>query len=563
MERTAREKRTFRKNRMTYNPPAMAAPPVSLDYGSFREPPGRLFLDYLRGEGGAARFFEGGFEAQDLAAAATRALAIERPRAALAEALARQQEARGAPEAARDARRLGDPSSVAVVTGQQAVLFGGPLLVLYKALGAVKLATELEASRGAPVVPVFWVASDDHDFEEVRAVDVPDRAGGVTSVRYAPAVDPSGRPAWDIALDSSIETLLSGLRQTLPEGPVRDEILDRVERCYRPGPSLSDAFARLLASLLPSLVILDPADAALKALMAPVLRREIEEGSPTTRLALTAGAALEAAGYHEQVVVRDGFLNVFVVESGARRALAMEDGVLEVRGTERRLSVADAIAWLEREPTAFSAGALLRPLVQDALLPTAAYVGGPAELAYHAQIGPSYAHFGIPRPALVPRPGATLVEPAQARALEAEGLALQDLQGDPEALLSRWARESHPEVDEAFARARAAIERELHGVEDALGAVDPTLRAAADAAKGRALHQLEGLLEKATRALKKRDHARADRLRRTRDLLFPSGEPQERRLAFVAFLARRGISLVDELRERLDVHARVHQVISL
>jgi len=385
----------------------------------------------------------------------------------------------------------------------------------------------------------------------------------VKRVSYSPAVDPSGRPAWDIALDPSIETLVAELRETLPESPGRDDVLDRVERCYRPGASLSDAFARLLASLLPSLVIFDPADAALKALMVPVLRREIEEGSPTTRLALSAGAALEAGGYHEQVAVRDGFLNAFVIEGGARRALALEDGVIEVRGTERRLSVADAVAWLEREPTAFSAGALLRPLVQDALLPTAAYVGGPAELAYHAQIGPAYAHFGVPRPALVPRPGATLVEPAQARALEAEGLSLQDLQGDPEALLARWAREAHPEVDEAFARARASIERELHGVEEALGAVDPTLRAAADAAKGRALHQLGGLLEKTTRALKKRDQARADRLHRTRDLLFPSGEPQERRLAFVAFLARHGVSLVDELLERLDVHARVHQVIAL
>jgi bacillithiol biosynthesis cysteine-adding enzyme BshC len=475
----------------------------------------------------------------------------------------RQQEARGVPDAAQAAGRLNDPRCVAVVTGQQAVLFGGPLLVLYKALATVKLAAALEARRGAAVVPVFWVASDDHDFEEVRAVDVVDPAGGLRTLRYAPASDPAGRPAWNISLDSSIEGLLGELRGGLPESPERNEVLDRLAACYRPGASLSDAFARLLASLLPSLVVLDPADPALKTLMVPVLRRELAEDSPTTRLAQGAGAALEAAGYHEQVAVRDGFFNAFAIEDGTRRALAMQDGAIEVRGTQKRLSAAEAVAWLEREPTAFSAGALLRPLVQDALLPTAAYVGGPAELAYHAQIGPSYAHLGIPRPALVPRPGVTLLEPAQARALETEGLSLEDLQGDPESLLARWVRESHPEVDEAFARARAAIERELHGVEEALGALDPTLRAAADAAKGRALHQLEGLHEKATRALKKRDLARAERLRRTRDLLFPAGEPQERRLAFVAFLARRGVSLVDELCERLDVFARAHQVIAL
>ncbi len=547
---------------MTYNPAAMAAPPVSLDYGSFREPPSRLFLDYLRGESRVASFFEGGFDAADLAEAANRALTLDRPRAALAAALVRQQEARGAREAGHEAARLVDPRSVAVVTGQQAVLFGGPLLVLYKALAAVKLSADLEARRGAPVVPVFWVASDDHDFEEMRAVDVVDAAGNVKSLRYSPADDPAGRPAWGIGIDASIESVIDALRAALPESQGRDEAIGRVARCYRPGTSLSEAFARLLSSLLPSLVVLDPADPALRALMAPVLRREIEEASPSTRFAVRAGAALEAAGYHEQVAVRDGFLNAFAVVDGVRRALAVQDGVLEVRGTERRLSIAEAVAWLERDPTAFSPGALLRPLVQDALLPTAAYLGGPAELAYHAQIGPSYSHFGIPRPALVPRPGATLLEPAQARALEAEGLDLHELQGDPEALLARWARESHPAVEEAFARARAAIERELRSIEEALGAVDPTLRAAADAAKGRALHQVEGLLEKATRALKKRDQARADRLRRTRNLLFPAGELQERRIAFVAFIARRG-GLVEDLRERLDVYPRVHQVISL
>lgn len=548
---------------MTYNRAAMAAPPVSLDYGSFREPPSRLFLDYLRGANTATSLFEGGFDATDLSSAAVRALAVPRPRNAVAAALVRQQEAWGAHEAARVAGRLRDPRAVAVVTGQQAVLFGGPLLVLYKALAAVRLAADLETRHRAPVVPVFWVASDDHDFEEMRAVEVVDPAGGLKSLRYSPAVDPTGRPAWSIALDGSVEALLSELRGALPESPAREEILEVLSRCYRPGNSLSDAFARLLSSLLPSLVVLDPADPDLKALMTPVLRREIEEGSPTSRLAAGVGSALEAAGYHEQVAVREGFLNAFALIDGSRRALAVRNGEVEVRGTERRLSLSDAVAWLEREPSAFSAGALLRPLVQDALLPTAAYVGGPAEIAYHAQIGPSYAHFGIPRPALVPRPGATLVEPAQARALEAEGLTLGDLQADPEALLARWAHESHPDVDQAFARARAAIERELQAVEAALGAVDPTLRAAADSAKGRALHQVEGLQEKATRALKKRDQVRADRLRRTRDALFPDGEPQERRIAFVALLARWGPSLVEAVGERLDVYARAHQVIPL
>jgi uncharacterized protein YllA (UPF0747 family) len=206
---------------------------------------------------------------------------------------------------------------------------------------------------------------------------------------------------------------------------------------------------------------------------------------------------------------------------------------------------------------------LLRPLAQDALLPTAAYIGGPAEIAYHAQIGPSYAHFGIPRPVLLPRPSLTLVEPQQARALESEGLKLTDLEADPEGLVSRWAREAYPDVEAAFARAREALERELTVVEERLGALDPTLRAAADGARGRALHQIEALYEKSIRALKKRDQTRADRLRRSRDALFPGGSLQERGLSLVSVLARHGLALAGDVEARMDPFARGHQVLYL
>src|SRR6266536_2649834 len=211
--------------------------------------------------------------------------------------------------------------------------------------------------------------------------------------------------------------------------------------------------------------------------MVPVLTREIAARSPTSRLALEVGTSLLAAGYHQQVPVRPGFLNLFLYFDGERRALAEQNGTVEVRGPGWKMPAAEAARLVGADPASWSPGVLLRPLTQDTLLPTAGYVGGPAEIAYHAQIGPSYAHFGIPRPVLLPRPSLTLVEPSQARA-------------------------------------REALEREMDAVEERLAAVDPTLRAAADAARGRALHQIETLHEKAVRALKKRDQTRADRLRR-------------------------------------------------
>jgi bacillithiol biosynthesis cysteine-adding enzyme BshC len=372
-----------------------------------------------------------------------------------------------------------------------------------------------------------------------------------------------GQPAARIVLDDTITGLIDELRRCLPESPSRDSMLGRLAECYAPGATLSGAFAAFLSSVFPALVILDPSDPELKALMAPVLSREIREASPTSRLAAEVGARLLAAGYHQQVPVRPGFLNLFVVMEGERRSLGLQNGDIEVRGLGRRIPIAEAAAMVDRDPSAWSPGVLLRPLAQDHLLPTAGYVGGPAEIAYHAQIGPSYAHFGIPRAPLLPRPGATLVEPGQARVLEAEGLALSDLQGDPETLVGRWAREAYPEIESAFARARESMERDLTDIGSKLAVLDPTLRAAADAARGRALHQIETLQEKATRALKKRDQVRADRIRRTRDALFPGGAFQERGLGFIGLLCRHGAAVVDTVAERLDPWAQGHQVIPL
>jgi bacillithiol biosynthesis cysteine-adding enzyme BshC len=533
-------------------------------YEALHQPLSPLFLDYLSGREAARPFLgSSGFDLDAIAEAAERTVGLERPMAATAEALARQQEGRGATRAAERARALAGPGVTAVVTGQQAGLFGGPLFVLWKALGTIRIARRLEERRGRAVVPVFWVASDDHDFAEIRSTSLIDGGGTIRTLRYAPRREPVGEPAWAIVLDDTVGALVEELGEALPPALGRDETLAVVAESYRPGLTLSEAFARFVSRLLPELVVLDPADAALKRLVAPVLARELGEDSPTSRLALEAGRALLAAGYHQQVPVRAGFLNLFAVVEGQRRALALANGVVEVRGTRERWPVEEALRRLDADPGPWSPGALLRPLAQDALLPTAAYVGGPAEIAYHAQIAPSYPHFGIPRPALVPRPSLTLVEPPQARALDAERLGLGDLVGDPEALVSRWAREAYPDVEAVFARTRDAIEREMTSVEAALGAHDPTLRAATASARGRALHQVEGLHEKALRVLKKRDQGRAERLRRTRDALFPGGALQERGLGLVGALGRHGLPLVSDIEALLDPFARGHQLVRL
>ncbi len=533
-------------------------------FEALHQPLSRLFLDYLAGRPRVAPFLGGtGFGLDALTEAAQASAVHPRPREVVATALVRQQEKRGAERAAARARELADPDTVAVVTGQQAGLFGGPLFVLYKALATLEIARRLAEQRGRPAVPVFWVAADDHDFAEVRSICLLDGSGAIRPLRYEPRHEPVGQPAFTIVLDDTVSRLVEELGEALPPSPSREEMVGVVAECYRPGETLSGAFARLLSRLMPDLVVLESSDPALKAVASPVLTREVEEASPTSRLALEAGQALLEAGYHQQVPVRAGFLNLFVLAGGERRALGLTEDGVEIRGLGTRWATEEALRQLETEPGLWSPNALLRPLAQDAMLPTAAYVGGPAEIAYHAQIRSSYAHFGLPRPGLVPRPSVTLVGPASARALEAEGLTLTDLTDDPEAVVARWARETYPDVEASFAQTRSSIEREMTEVEERLAAVDPTLRAAAAAARGRALHQVDGLHEKAMRALKKRDQGRAARFHRTRDALFPGGSLQERGLGLLGLVAKHGSGVIAELQERVDPFARGHQVVRL
>ncbi len=534
----------------------------TISFDALKQPLSPLFRDYFAARGKASEFYPLGFSREDMAKAAASTAAFAHPRAEVAEALAREQPEGS--EARRNAEALRDPKTLAVVTGQQAVLFGGPLYVLYKALAAMELARHMSETLKTKVVPVFWVASDDHDFAEIRATTLMDGNSELKTLRYEPAVEPNLQPASTIILDETIDPLGKSVRDLLPPSPWRDEVCDAMVEAYRPGDSISGAFSKLLQHFLPGLVIMDPAVPALKALMRPVIDREIAELSPTSRLAAGIGLKLLAAGYHQQVPVRaSGFLNLFLVTNGKRRALGVSDKGIEVRGGNEVMSKEELLHRIAGSPEDASPGVMLRPLAQDYLLPTIAYIGGPAEVAYHAQIGPSYAHFGVPRPVIFPRPSFSLVDAATARAMEAEGLSFEALQTDTETLLARAAREANPEVERSFAESRASVEAAFGSVEATLAKLDPTLRGAAQSALGRALHQMEGLQEKALRTMKRQDATRAERMRRTRDFIFPGGALQERGVSWISLLAKYGPPIVDDIRRHMDPWAKGHQVLPI
>ena len=449
-------------------------------------------------------------------------------RAAAAEVIAATNRAWAAdPAALRAAERLRSPQTLAVVTGQQPGLFGGPLYSVIKAMSTVAAARELEARSGQAAVPVFWIEGDDHDFEEIRGAWLLDRAGSPRALRYEPEDEHVGLPAYRRVLDDSILDLHGQLPDILPETEYTSDLLLAVRDCYAPGRSLSEAFGRLLLHLTrgSGLVVMDPTAPELKRLAFPVYEAAVRHETEGRRQITARTREIEAIGFRGQAAP-DGY-GVFCTG-----ATGVRTRVPTAPSGDRPESVLDGCA--ER----LSAAVLLRPLVQDFLLPTAVYVGGPSEIAYHAQMGDLYGLHRIPRPLVIPRHQIAVLTKSQLRVLEQDGIAFDELSAGDEAALNR--QTADPAARAAFARANEAVDTSLARVEQAAGAVDGSLTAAVRRARGKVHAILADLEAKSVRAAKRRDAERRQRFLRARNALFPGGAPQERRLSPLVFANRYG-----------------------
>jgi bacillithiol biosynthesis cysteine-adding enzyme BshC len=497
-------------------------------------------------------------------------IAIERRQAAggrttaVAGVVAAQQERRGAPAAAREAAgKLADARTVAVVTGQQAGAFGGPLYTLLKAVTAIQLARRVAAEHGTVVVPVFWVDAEDHDWEEVRSCTVLDSEFQPRSVTLA---DPEGAgelPVAALRLDQRIEDSLSALGSSLPDTDFSESVTASLRAAYQPGTGMAAAFATWIESLLGpyGLVVFESADAAAKALAGPVFLRELREPGRTSALASDAGKQLAERGHQPQVLPQPDSLALFHLNS-VRRAIRRQGDRFAIGDTEvtRQALVHEA----ETDPSRFSPNVLLRPIVQDTLFPTICYVAGPSELAYLGQLGGVYEHFGIPMPLMYPRASATLVDSSTARFLSRYDFPLDRLRPQDEAALNRLLQSQlPPEVEQSLKEADEVIRAALQRVIEVMPALDPTLAGAAKTTVAKMEHDLRSLQSKAIQAAKRRDDTLRRQFTRAQSQIFPLGHPQERTLGVVFFLNRYGPALVDRLLEDLPLEMGLHWILTI
>lgn len=487
-----------------------------------------------------------------------------RDRARIAALIAAQQAHRDAPPAARSAAALlARPETVAVVTGQQAGAFGGPLFTLLKAVTAIQLARKAAADHAVPAVAVFWVDAEDHDWEEVRSCTVLD---GEFQPRTVTLAEPAGAgelPVTALTLDERVEQTLDELAAALAKTDFTDWVLGQLKAAYRPGIGVADAFARWLETVLGpyGLVVFESADPAAKPLVRDVFTRELDAPGRTAALAAQGGDDLASRGHHPQVVPTPDSISLFHLE-GARRPIRRHgESALVGEATHAIAALAEEAA---REPGHFSPNVLLRPIVQDTLFPTICYVAGPSELAYLGQLGGVYQHFGVPMPLMYPRASATLIDSAAARFLAKYDLPMEDLQRQDEAVLNRLLHSQlPPEVEESLKDADEAVRRTMQRVIEAMPALDPTLAGAASTTLGKMEHDLRGLQTKVIHAAKRRDETLRRQFTRAQSQFFPLGHPQERTLAVVFFLNRYGPALVDRLLEELPLELGRHWILTI
>jgi len=525
----------------------------------------RLAVDYAH-DFEALRAFYAGNPADPAAWRETigRVQARGRDRARLQTTLEAQLARRGAPPAARAAAaRLAEPETVAIVTGQQAGLFGGPLYTLLKALTAVKLAERTQAETGTPTVAVFWIDAEDHDWDEVATASVLDAELRLRRVTLPRAPGAGELPVASVALDGRITDAIAELRDALPSTEFTEELVDDLARAYQPGVGMAEAFGRWIERWLGhlGLVVFDAADAAAKPLAAPVFERELLDPGRTARLAAEAGAALEAAGYHAQVGTHPEAVALFRLDPG--RHPIRRVGAQFVSG-ETTYAAADLAREAVEHPERFSPNVLLRPLVQDTIFPTVCYVSGPSELAYLGQLREVYAAFGLPMPLVAPRVTATLLDSASTRFLAKYGVPFDALQPQDEAWLNRLLESQlPPAVEHALHEAGRAVQERLADVIASVPAIDPTLEGAARSTLGKMEHDLRTLHSKVIHAAKRRDETLRRQFTRARALAFPGGHLQEREVTFIAFLNRYGPALVDLLGQDLPLEAGQHWVFTM
>ena len=528
----------------------------------------RLFNDFLYNFDRVSRFYHpGGLDVSALIARAPKVAAQTFSRDAVVDALADQNAQAGASDLTfANIERLRQKDSVVVITGQQAGLFTGPLYTVFKALTAIKLAEHLRA-QGLNVVPMFWVASEDHDFEEVNHTRLINRDGHLVTITYAGCPPKEGKPVGHVKLNEKISENIDELIAALPESEFMPRLVEDLRDSYKAGANFADAFGRMMIKLFGKfgVVLINPLDDRLKAVAGDIYARAMSNAPEFASRLLNASAQLEASGYHAQVYANAEAAPLFMLDEDRRTAMTRrDDGRFYLKGSEKSFGAAELLETVRRCPSCFSPNVTLRPIVQDFLLPTLAYIGGPAEIAYFAQLRPNYGLLNRVDPVALPRASFTLIEKRHAKTMSKYDLKFTDrFAGFEEVMKTVVERSLDQNTATVFDETEKVFNDQLDKLNASLASVDPTLADALKGGREKILYQLHNLRTRFVHNRGKRDEGAKQQIERLFTALYPNKNLQEREVNVFYFLARYGYELIDRMYDEVEVGLRDHKLINL
>ncbi len=538
---------------------------------NFKDIPGhaKLFLDYLYDFEKISKFYARNPFDKETYSKAFEEIASKRPvsRANL-EALIRNQYS-GKTYSAKTQKNielLAKDSTLTIVTGQQLGILGGPLYTFNKIITTIKLANHLkERFDSFNFVPVFWLEGDDHDFNEVRNINIIDNSNELKKISYGEEIpeDEINPSVGQINLDDKINSFLIELEQKLRHTEFTAELMSHLKNIYSSGKSFKESFRDLIQLYFDEhgLIIFDPQDGAVKSLLKPIIKKELLEYRVRAEETIHVSAELDEV-YHAQVKVKP--INLFINYENGRHSLEPDEEDFKLKRKRKRFTKDEILDLVENSPQLFSPNVLFRPVCQDYILPTAFYIGGPSEIAYFAQVMPLYKFFNVPPPFIYPRSSATLLEKGLSNALDKFNLQINEIFSDPEAVKQKIIKSmDETPLEDFFISAVKETDLIFDTLKEKLFSIDKTTSDSVQRYREKSLNNIEELKSKSLQARKKKYEVSLKQIDKLISILFPNENLQERELNFIYFANKYGPDFFRKIFDELQINKFEHQIIEI
>jgi bacillithiol biosynthesis cysteine-adding enzyme BshC len=495
----------------------------------------KLFIDYIAEAPSLKDLYSFHFSDKGYSEAVANNSYDENIRSVLVNVIREQYEKTGIAAPEDLLKDLAKEKTLTVCTGHQLCLFTGPLYFIYKIISAIRVAEEQSKKTGRKIIPVYWMASEDHDFEEISSVNL----YGKTVSWKENAGGAAGRLKTD-----SLSSVLAEIKLLMGENEPVDNLFRLFSQAYRPGRTIAQATRELVHELFKGkILVIDPDDSRLKKFFIPVFQKDIFENAAEKYVSETA-TKLDTLQYSIQVNPRK--INVFYLGENFRERIEEKEGKYHVLNSSLSFSKEELQKEIEAHPEKFSPNVILRPMYQQVILPNIAYVGGPGEIAYWLEYRSAFGQFKISFPVLQPRNFAIILEKHTAEKIQKLGLAVEDFFGDTEELIKNYVKKISGD-SLSLEKEKEIIRKTFESIREKMLAADPTLKGAADAELQKQVNGIENMEGKLLKASKQKQETSVAQIRKLKEKILPSGILQERYENFIPFYLKYGPALMDEL----------------